>query len=307
MEPPRIGAVVVTYRCGGRIAQALPAILSQVNGVYLIDNASDAETVEAVKRCAGECVRVTLNNENLGLAAAQNQGIRQALQDGCEWVLLLDDDSVPANDMVPQMLAAWEKARDARIGIVAARIVEQNVQAPSRYLTPCWHGFGFIRKKIGAGEISAKAAVVIASGSLVRADVFRQAGFMAEKFFIDYIDYEFCLRARHSGFSILIAGDAVLHHKQGSKARHGMVITAHYSPLRRYYIFRNRMLVLRSYGRQFPFLIPHEILAYLWDILRIMALEKQKAEKLCQALRGLKDGIFLFIVIPENISAFLSS
>lgn len=297
-----VAAVIVTYCSGERIAQALPAVLAQVERVYIVDNGSDAATVEAVRRIAAdhtESVRALLNATNLGLAAAQNQFIKQALADGFEWILLLDDDSVPADGMVQKMLSAW--AGDAQIGILAPRIMEQNTPRAFRCLSPIWRGFGFTRHEVRLDEHWKNVAVVIASGSLIRADVFRKIGLMAEGFFIDYIDYEFCLRARAHGFGILVAGNAALLHRQGNKALHSVggvgVVAAHYNALRRYYIFRNRLFVLRRFGQQFPFLIPHETLAYAWDIFRIVMFEQEKLVKLRAALRGIKDG--LLQPVPE--------
>lgn len=294
----RVAAIVVTYHCGKHIAQALAALLTQVQNVYIIDNHSGPEAIGILKHCAAQYpdrIRLTLNDDNLGIAAAQNQGIRQALADGCEWVLLMDDDSVPAPGMVGKMLAAWQQHGDARVGIVAPLFKEQNVEAPARYLVPRWGGLGFTRQILKEGETLHDVAMVIASGSLIRAEIFSETGLMAEGFFIDGVDHEFCLRARQRGYGILVTGNAVLHHRQGDKRRRHVlglpVVTANYSAARRYYIFRNRLFLLRRYARQFPFLLPYVIATSAWDVVRILAAEPDKAGRLKAALRGLAHGL----------------
>ena len=294
---PSIGAVIVTYQCETRIQQVAKAILPQVTRLVIVDNGSNMATLTALDQLAAQYpTQVTLlkNAENLGLATAQNQGIRAALAAGCAWVLLLDDDSIADAAMVPTMLKAWQEAGDAQIGIVAPRYVEQNIATPSRYLVPVGR-FAWQRQPVGEGEQLRQALTVIASGSLVQRSVFEQAGLMADGLFIDYVDHEFCLRARAQGFSILVVGDAKLYHRQGNKTEHGVagatVATANYGPKRRYFIFRNRLFVLRRYARSWPFLIPYELAACGWDFARVMAFEDNKWQKLQAMVRGMREGL----------------
>ncbi len=273
------------------------ALLEQVQHIYIIDNGSEAHVRDNLRKFTEknpENTNLTFNNSNLGIAAAQNQGIRQALAQGFDWILLQDDDSLPEANMVRTMLCAWEQKNDLHIGILAPNLHEQNVSVPGRYLTP-WHRLGFKRKIIGSGECLLNAVMVIASGSLIRADVFRSAGLMTEGYFIDYVDHEFCLRARIHGYHIMVVGNAVLRHHQGNKRRQSLfgiaITTQNYSPLRYQYIFRNRLFFLRCYGRAFPFLLVHETMAYGWDMLRIMGCESNKMAKLRAAFRGLSDGL----------------
>lgn len=291
-----VSAVIVTYNCGGGIAGTLAALHGQVNRIYVVDNGSNAETVRTLSERAVEnpAVHLIRNETNSGLAAAQNQGISAALAAGSQWVLLLDDDSVPAQDMVTSLLAGWEALHDARFGIVAPLLAEKNLAYAARYLVP-WGGLGFRHRRLAAGETLLDAAMVIASGSLIRADLLRAAGGMRKGFFMDGIDHEFCLRARRAGFRILVVGNAVLHHRQGNKTAHRLggagIVTPNYDPSRRYTIFRNRLFLLRLHGGRFPFLFSYEIVASLYDLARIFCVETDKKAKLGQALRGLWHGV----------------
>jgi rhamnosyltransferase len=234
---------------------------------------------------------MTFNPDNVGLATAQNQGIRQALVEGFAWILLMDDDSYPEPDMVGQLLAMYAALSDPALGILAPRLMEQNVSAPVRYLLPRGR-FGCSRRALVSGQRLLDVAMVIASGSLIRAELFTHIGLMADDLFIDYVDFDFCLRARQHGYGIAVCGDAVLRHRQGHKRQSlAGIVTQNHSPLRRYFIFRNRMFLLRRYGMRFPFLLAHESLAYGWDMLRIVLLETQKVAKLTSALRGFMHGL----------------
>lgn len=296
-------AVIVTHHPGGEIADILAALLPQVQRVYIVDNGSREaarKTLEECRTAHPEIIELVLNDSNLGLAAAQNQGIRLAVAVGFEWVLLLDDDSLPAPDMVERLLSAWRKQSDRHIGIVAPRLVERGVPAPVRYVVP--YGVVFRRKSLRAGDNLTGVAMVIASGSLIRTEVFHAAGLMNEGFFIDGVDHEFCLRARRLGYTILVTGDAVLTHRQGEKRLtfFGMAPSGH-SAARRYTIFRNRIFLLRRYARHFPFLPAYETMACFWDLARILLAEPNKKEKLSAAFRGLAHGMTRPVPEPEAL------
>ncbi len=295
MADASVTAVMVTYHTKAPLAPVLAALRPQVARLIIIDNGSNAQTVATLQALASahaDWVTVIFNAENIGLAAAQNQGIRAALAAGLEWVLLLDDDSLPAPDMVPKMLTPLPQAT---VGILAPRMVEQNVETPTHYLVKKTGQWRLRRLQVAQGAALDDVATVIASGSMIRRAVFEKVGLMREGFFIDYIDHDFCLRAHTAGFAIRVMGAAVLYHRQGNKTRQRLfgrdVVTQNYSPLRRYYTFRNRMFFLRIHGRTSSGFIVHEVMACGWDMLRMLALEDSKWSKLISAIKGLWQGL----------------
>jgi rhamnosyltransferase len=291
-----VAAILVTYHTKARLAALCDVVLSQVQKIYIVDNGSSPELVSQLEiernRDPG-CIELILNAENIGLAAAQNQAIARALQAGFEWVLLLDDDSLPAPDMLDQMLGMCEATAE-KIGIIAPEIIEQNVSEEAHYLV-AQGPFGFKRETLAIGEIKRNVLSVIASGSLIHRRVFRDVGGMMEGYFIDSIDHELCLRARSHGYEIRVVEAAKLYHHQGAKQAHKLLgktmISSHYSPFRRYHITRNRLWCLRTHGLKFPMFILHEILASFYDVFRILCFESQKHEKLQAFMRGCWHGL----------------
>ena len=156
-----------------------------------------------------------------------------------------------------------------------------------------WGKFGFRRVTLDMPVLE-KALTVITSGSLIRAEAFRDVGLMPESFFIDCIDHYFCLGLKQKGFNILVVRDAVLRHRLGEKTAHRLagttVTVSHHSSLRRFHIFRNRIWMMRLYGKQFPGFVLHDSLASLFDIFRIIVFEDDKLAKLKAAGRGIIAG-----------------
>ncbi len=303
-------AVIVTYHATPDYIAGFAELLPQLSNIVIVDNGSNQQTIAAlellVRNNAGR-INLLRNEENLGIAAAQNQGIKHALAQQAEWILLLDQDSKPDANMLPEMLRSWQllhdKMNDKKIAIIAPLLIEQNVDKPARYLLARGRFF-FRREYINASQLSDQAVMVIASGAMIRADLFQHIGYMREDFFIDSVDHEFCLRARQAGYKILVVGAARLLHRQGNKEEYNIfgrkIISDNYIPQRRYYMFRNRLLLLRLYGKSFPFLYFYQIAACFYDLLRIIICEANKIEKIKQAMRGLWHGVISSCKIAAN-------
>lgn len=298
MPQTSVAAVIVSYQSDERLFRGLEALAPQVGRIIVVDNDSGDEVTAKLKEVAeadGDKVRLVLNDENVGLAAAQNQGIRLALEEGADWVLLLDDDSVPDAGMVEALLAAYacHPAPD-RIGLVAPRLHDAEGTLKARaYVSK--HAFDFRPVRFGPGDVLDNVAFVISSGSLVKAEVFREIGLMREDFFVDYIDFEFAFRMRRFGWGLVAVGDAGLEHRLGEFEHKRLLgrdfrFNSH-SSFRRYYIYRNRMRVWRAHGLHLPAFFAFEAASIAIDLAKLILLEDDKLEKLGGIGRGVMHAV----------------
>jgi rhamnosyltransferase len=189
--------------------------------------------------------------ENVGVASAFNIGIGRAQRLGAEFVLLLDHDSVPANDMVSNLVCGYERSdlNDGAIAIVGPRIIDSRDARDYPFIR-----FGWLRNQHLRGLPDQTSPIscdfLISSGSLVSIDAFNKIGKFDDQLFIDNVDVEWCCRARAQGFLLYGICAATLDHQLGDHRR--MIWNRTYlivhSPLRMYYQTRNRiMLYRRSY------------------------------------------------------------
>ena len=118
-------AVIVTYRSGSEVVPTYRSVEPQVGRVVIVDNGSDIGTVRVLEDLTRESDGKTgliRNGSNLGVGAALNQGCRHAVSLGFDWVLLMDQDSVAAPEMVASLLDAWETHPDReKVSIMAPR------------------------------------------------------------------------------------------------------------------------------------------------------------------------------------------
>jgi rhamnosyltransferase len=275
-------AVIVTFHAAPEHLANVIKVRPQLRKLVVVDNGSSPEAL-ACFRLASEQAEFHLieNGENLGVAAALNIGIRWAKSQGCDWVIFFDQDSTASDRFVENLLSTYdsEPARD-RVGTLAPIYID----------------------KISANEIPVESSktgqilTVSTSGSLIPVSVFDRCGYFREDFFIDQIDYEFCLRIIVAGYIIVQCADAKLIHSLGERKEYGvggkqLLVSTHHNAQRRYYIMRNRVVVLRLYWQKFPSYC-FNLFTVTWkDTIKILMVEQDKSEKLRSTAKGLVDGV----------------
>ncbi len=274
-------AVIVTYHPSGAMLEILPRVLAQVDGLVVVDNGSNADEIallHAAKQTLG--FQLIENGENLGIAEALNQGVRWAKSKDFRWVALFDQDSQISEGYMGHMFAAWRAHPDReRVGSVHPRHIVPDTGAE------VW----VPRTPDGSPVLP------MTSGSLMPSWIFDKIGWFASEYFIDVVDWEFSFRTRAAGFLVADAREAKLFHVPGNPVD-AVVLghtfhPSHHSPLRRYYITRNRIAFYRKYFRAFPRWIVSVAYYQFKDTVVCLLVEQKRARKLRSILLGTWDGL----------------
>ncbi len=237
-------AVVVTYHPDLEIlGRLVDTCAPQVDRIVLVDNGNDARLVDwLVSREETKLALLPLG-ENRGIAAAQNIGIDWARKHGAEYVLLLDHDSIPAQNMVVKLLevARGKIAEGKRVAAIGPRFYDERREVPLPFIRI--EGVRLRRCIGGAGSASVVPVdYLISSGSLIPMTTLTDVGSMEEKLFIDYVDIEWGLRAQKAGYQCYGVYDAVMEHSLGdAPLRFLRWRFPVHSPLRHYYMARNSL------------------------------------------------------------------
>ncbi|MFT6032980.1 MAG: rhamnosyltransferase [Arenicella sp.] len=250
----RVLAIVVTYNpdCGP-LCVALTELLKQNCNVVIIDNGSRnlGELQSSLLATDSDRLLVMPQWRNLGLGAAHNAGIEHAKTAGYSYVLIMDQDSVPLEGMVENLVAAHKsKALLSKVSAVGASYLNNDNGSESFFVR-----FGALkfsryygRDKDSDGCI--EADFLISSGSLISLQAIDSIGQMDEGLFIDHVDTEWFLRAKHKGYRAFGACDAIMRHGLGENT-HTVSIggrprnVPQHKPFRYYYIFRNSVLLYK--------------------------------------------------------------
>jgi len=281
-------AVVVTHHPDHDFLGRLQRVLPQVGSTVIVDNGSSADAVTMLRAAAtSPTVTVIHQSHNLGLAQALNAGVRHARTAGRRWALLLDQDTRVDADMVDTLLAVHASLGGAdaqRTAIIGSRFRDTH-ERPAESLP-----------LDARGELWQEVESAITSGTLLSLDAFAAIGPFREEFFIDYVDTEYCLRARTAGYRIIETRRPLMSHTVGAPSRHRWLWskkwTTNHSAERRYYIARNNTVLLREYRTS-----AHG--SWRWKSVvrsfrlckRILFFERDKLAKIVAVAQGWWDGM----------------
>jgi hypothetical protein len=244
-RPPRLAAVVVHHETPERTLACARAILASrraVDQLVIVDNGSRDGSASTLARALPEAALIHCER-NLGFGGGANTGLRHALADGAERVLLVNSDA----RLAPECVERLEQALDAgpQVGIAAPALLDASDPERLESLGLAFSARSGRFRERGRGERadrSAKPGVVDAvSGCvmLVSREVLEQVGLFDEGYFFAFEDVDLCLRARRAGFRCAVAPEARAWHE-------GQATIGRGSPVRLYYAARNHLRVART-------------------------------------------------------------
>ncbi len=220
---PPASIIIVTYNNLHLNQSCLESVFRDTDWpnfeVIVVDNASSDGTAEwlAEEEARRPNLRVILNKENLGFAAANNQGLRAARG---EFLCLLNNDTVVARGWLSTMIGHLRAMPEAGMIGPVSNMVGNEAKVPVGYSTigemPRWaaeycrrhDGETFQMKMLGFFCV------------MFRREVYEKIGELDERFGVGYFeDTDYCYRVRREGYELRCARDAFVHHWQGASFR----------------------------------------------------------------------------------------
>jgi rhamnosyltransferase len=213
--------------------------------------------------------------------------VRWAKEQGYSWALTLDQDTGPAEFMVETLLGVYEALNENekdRIAIIGSGYLDASSQRCS-----------FLQVHVPNGQPWVETKTVITSGSLVSISAFEIIGSFRDEFFIDFVDVDYCLRASSRGYKILLACKPLMQHTIGAMTMHRLpwkqTGTSNHPDLRRYYMARNLIVVLREYLFKETAFVLYLFWQQLKSTILMCLFEQRKLAKLRFMVVGILDGV----------------
>jgi len=240
-EKLKIGFIFVLYKTpkeeGERLKKEVAALGIGDYKIYLIESLSEDERFKRIPgqfRNDNESIRnkiVYYNTINRGYAAAVNIGLKQAIKDGCDLLVIANPDISLKGLKNKELLAAGEQFDIWGLAMKQAGKVYYGGQLDKRRLTG-----GLIDRK----PMKRFFPVDFVSGSLmfIKKEVIDKIGYFDERYFIYYEDVDLCFRAKKAGFRVGVDTNYQYHHFERSKT----------NPLKDRYLFLNHLRFLLYHG-----------------------------------------------------------
>ena len=206
----------------------------------IVDNASPTKSPNIIKEKYPE-IQLIISKKNLGFAGGNNIALKQAKGD---YVLLLNNDTEVKPDFLESLVELMES--DKKIGIVSSKILyfyEDNViqyagASPINLITSRGSHYGY--KEIDNGQLDEVTETAYPHGAcmMIRKSVLEELGLLYEGYFLYYEELDFAERVKRAGYKIYFQPNSSILHKES-------ISTGKNSPLKTYYMNRNRLLFVR--------------------------------------------------------------
>ena len=265
-RPLSIASVTVLYNGAHVLRRHLDALRGQsrkIDEIIVVNNASGDEGLELLTQAYPE-VKVISLSHNAGVGGGLAAGIDYATTiKNHDWVWLFDQDSVPSRDGLELLLdglrhfdspanAPPENGPAENVAILAPICVHPETKMTCPGLS--WRGGRLLPVSEDESRPITFVDSVISSGSLIRRSAVEAAGLPRADFFMDFVDYEHCLRLRRQGFRIAVVRESVIHHTLGDPRKFNILGRAKYwtdhVPWREYYMTRNQIFTIWQYYPQ---------------------------------------------------------
>ncbi len=242
-ELPQITIIILNWNGKEDTIECLESVM-KINyptfQAVVVDNGSVDGSVGAIKASFPD-IKILETGRNLGYAGGNNVGIRYALENGAEYILLLNNDTVVPDNLLTVLVEA--SLADRREDVLGASIY--HYYEPDRLWCSVkkWSDesgrFDGIHPQ-GGNEVY-ETDYVSGCAIFMPASVLRHIGLLDEDFFLTYEETDWCYRAREAGYNCYVVSNASLLHKVS------VAIGGSDSPLACYFWVRNQLVWARRH------------------------------------------------------------
>lgn len=263
--------IIVTFNSDIKRLKKILGSVKHCADILVVDNSTQIEIQnKLIKLAQTEKYEIKSLRENLGIAAAQNIGIKYAIKKNYDNIFLLDDDSIPELEIISKLKKA-RKTSNNQDHIVSARLVDKK----GKNLSNCNY----------SSSDFTECRDLTSSGTLIPTKIFLDYGLFEEKLFIDCVDFEFGWRVSKHLVKQYVSNSIKIKHELGEGNIFFLRLP---TPIRHYYQYRNILtLISRGYTpRKWKIVQSFKLMVKLF-LISLLADQKLARAKYC--LRGCKD------------------
>ena len=208
--------------------------------VIVIDNASKQDEASIIQKLFPQ-VKVIRSEKNLGFAGGNNIGIKKAKG---KYLFLINNDTVFKEFNVDFLINRLESF--PKIGIVCPKIrfawgtnpIQYAGYTPLSKITVRNQAIGFGEEDHGQYDSARPTPYSHGAAMLIKQEAIEKVGLMPEDYFLYYEEIDWSMMFTRAGYEIWYDPACTIYHKESQS-------TGQDSPLRTYYITRNRLLLVK--------------------------------------------------------------
>ena len=246
----KIGIVILNYNNNIDTLNCLDSISEHINNeniiVFLIDNNSEKPLDESFIKKYQIRINYTINHENLGFAEGNNVGIRQALKNECDYIVLLNNDTVLIDNSLSELINLINADEEIGVGgLVNYYFNNQDKIWQAGFFnnfkkgkTKAIQNFNLLKKEL------IYADYVPGSSFVIKKTVIQKIGMLDSNYFAYYEENDFCTRAAEAGYKIAFLSSSKILHKVGVSS----------NSITKFYLrTRNELVFYKKFSSRFYF------------------------------------------------------
>lgn len=243
-----VGIVICNYNKSSYVLKCIESVFASEFtdfDLFVVDNASTDDSVEAIEKMYGDCVTVLKNKENLGGSGGFNTGIRKVLEEGYPYLYCLDNDV----QITPGAIGSLYEFLKANPGVGMAGSKVHHLQAPEyvQQMGLNIHFDSFSAETLYAdvldeGQIPevVYCDTVAACSLMIPTKVVREVGAMPEDNFIYWDDMEWGYLVKKAGYEVAAISASKVFHEMSANVRRENTFST-------YYLWRNNLYFFMKY------------------------------------------------------------
>ena len=267
--------------------------------IIVVDNFSTDNSAAQLEKDFPSIILLK-SDENKGFTGGNNLGFDYAINEGYEYVMMLNNDVAVEPDFLEPLVVKLDM--DEKIGGVQPLIYfyhdrELIWNAGSRYndIFGIPYILGYYRKDKGQLQRKKQKSIDWITGCafMIRTEVLKKVGVLKQDFFIYYEDVDLSFRIKEAGYALAYEASSVVYHKTGMSHKSKEKLKEGYlNPKVHYLNARNRLFVLKEYTQKIaiPTVILYQII-YFFGI-SFYFIFRRRWQKLKSWNNGIKDGLF---------------
>lgn len=246
-----IGIVLVNYNGYDLTIDCLKSLkeIKEKIYIYIVDNASTDNSCQKLRKYITEeqCdyVKLIESNKNTGFAGGNNLAIKQAVEDGMDYVILLNNDTVVDKNFIGFLIEPFEKYKDcyatvSKIYYEGNRNIIWYAGGSFSYSTGKVVHWRYGEKEDNRQENIQKVTFATGCCLCLSKECIQEIGLLSEEYFLYDEDTDYCLQILNSNHNIYYAPKSIIYHKvnASTKKKKGLVD---------YYMTRNRIILIKKY------------------------------------------------------------
>ncbi|MDI6720614.1 MAG: glycosyltransferase family 2 protein [Methanomicrobiales archaeon] len=247
-----VGVLILNYNNLSDTVETLRSVQSlnyENLKILLVENSTDKEVIERL-RAQFPTIQIIENEKNLGYAGGNNIGIQYLLDNGSDYILLLNNDVVLEQDALRRLIEAMDKDSSCATcqPLVHYYDDRETVWSAGTQMFLGYPRLYLKNQKDNIHGVFEPPFGLVGCCLLMRVSAIRNVGLFDESLFLMHEETDWCIRAKAAGYHLLVVADAHVRHKVsatlGSLSKEYL-----------YYVGRNWLLLGRKHFSAFAYLI----------------------------------------------------